>query len=203
MSYKLADGTLSTDYKVGDLFKVVDTTDNCADTRNGDIILLDEEDDKTSCPFFIRESDSILLCCCWSTLEKYEQQPELYTESELTEIEELRDRVDYLEDLCSEYSKTIWELKHKLLAQSNNSVVSIEREFKPIKDMVIIDWEQALDEGWEFETVGEGIVTLDKLDTEDVGSLPIRVCNDEGVQWLTIDGVGTDNSAWTIRARVK
>jgi hypothetical protein len=34
---------------------------------------------------------------------------ELYTQPELSEIDELRDRVEYLEGLCGDYTKIIFE----------------------------------------------------------------------------------------------
>lgn len=50
-------------------------------------------------------------------------EPTLYTKSELNEIEELRDRVEYLESLCEDYAKVIVEKDARisyLLSQLNN-----------------------------------------------------------------------------------
>lgn len=114
MPYKLADDTLSTDYKVGDLFKfsVTDRGKLCGrwDYRDlrGVVELIGE--DGTACPYFKSEfGNKSYEMWCYLKPAVVKQQPELYTESELSEIDELRDEVDRLNDLCVEYAKIIAE----------------------------------------------------------------------------------------------
>lgn len=114
-------------------------------------------------------------------------KPTLYTQSELTEIEELQDRVQYLESLCEDYAKIISEkdaeieqLKHSLLAKANNTCVGVEREakpegFKPVFDMTIEDWQQALYGGWVFETRCGVIVKVSEIDR--YSEYPIEATN--------------------------
>jgi hypothetical protein len=70
--YRLADGTMSTDYKVGDKFVVVQVA---AYFQRGDIITL-TEDDMTKCPLFGAGENP----CHWSKLEAYKPQ---FTKSDL------------------------------------------------------------------------------------------------------------------------
>lgn len=65
MSYTLADGSESTQYKVGDKFVVVDTT-NRSSLQEGQIVTL-FEDDLTSAPYFNDNG----LCIYWDRLKPY------------------------------------------------------------------------------------------------------------------------------------
>lgn len=122
MSFRLADGTFNTDYKIGDKFKVVANDDSCSETTIGEIVIL-TDDMYSQKPFFdaLDGSGSGVRCCTWYELVKYEG--DLYTQSELSEIEELRDRVEYLESLCKDYAKIVVEKDARisyLLSQLNN-----------------------------------------------------------------------------------
>ena len=67
MGYTLADGSESTQYKVGDKFVVVDTGDRLATTlQHGQVVTL-SCDDKTSCPYFNDDN----LCVYWYRLKPY------------------------------------------------------------------------------------------------------------------------------------
>lgn len=70
--FKLADGTMSTDYKEGDKFVVVEAS---AYFRRGDIIAL-TEDDMTECPLF----GEVVYPCHWNKLKAYKPQ---FTKSDL------------------------------------------------------------------------------------------------------------------------
>lgn len=213
MSYELADGTLSTDYKKGDKFKVVQNESSCSETTVGEIVIL-EHDDMSRNPYFVAEDDSGSgeRVCCWDDLEEYLEasQPETYTQSELSYITELEDRVEYLESLCSDYAKIvtekdkeIFQLKHQALRVASETVLHVEQDFKPISDMTIEDWEVAMLHAWEFETISKGNVVVIELDDFNE-CLPICVKTSESkCQWLNENGLGTDNPEWSIVKRTK
>ena len=74
--YRLADGSLSTDYKVGDEFEVVVVGDSFVNI-NGVVALL--RDDTTSAPYFRLISGSAIYeydeyCCSWSALKPRRKQ---------------------------------------------------------------------------------------------------------------------------------
>lgn len=120
MSYKLADGTLSTDYKIGDLFITNDPEEHIFSV--GSLVKF-TKDDGSSCPnfelvfgkitapFLDQECDIGCTFEDWSCLKAFNlaEQPELYTQSELTYIEQLEDEIARLNDLCSNYTKIIAE----------------------------------------------------------------------------------------------
>lgn len=119
MSFKLADGTLNTDCKIGDKFKVVANQDSCLETTVGEVVIL-TGDTHSERPLFaaLNGSGSGVRCCVWYELVKYEG--DLYTPPEqLSEIDELLDRVEYLESLCSDYVKTIEEKDAEILRLNN------------------------------------------------------------------------------------
>lgn len=103
---------------------------------------------------------------------------DLYTEAELTYIEQLEDEIAKLGDLCSDYAKIIEKKDAEievLKQQFSISVDSVgdEKVFKPISDMAIKDWQQALDEGWEFETYYGNKVRVESV--SDCSYYPITV----------------------------
>ena len=169
MSYKLADGTLSTDYKCGDKFKVVKNEHSCSETTVGEIVIL-SVDDYTGNPYFIAEdgSGSGERVCYWEELEKYEESSlPTYTQEQLSEIDELRDRIEYLQDLCSDYAKIIEEKDAEIADLRDNLLqVSTGDQFKPISEMTIEDWQQALEEGWLFEDNEEDTCQVVGVDKE-------------------------------------
>ena len=131
---------------------------------------------------------------------------ELYTPEQLSEIEELRDRVEYLESLCDDYAKILVEKDKELfrlaMGTPNEFCVGITPEFKAISDMSIRDWEKALDESWEFKSCrGENIKVI-CLDVNH--EYPVRVMSEFSTRWLTVYGVDlTSEADWSIISRIK
>ena len=67
IGYELADGTMSTDYKVGDTFEVVANTYSSSNVEIGWTITLTKADG-TGCPIFDENIDR-RSCCYWSELK--------------------------------------------------------------------------------------------------------------------------------------
>ena len=64
MGYKLADGSDSEDYVIGDEFLVFGGNSSCSNTKHGDILIL-TEDDGTHCPYFNQGNN----CALWGELK--------------------------------------------------------------------------------------------------------------------------------------
>jgi hypothetical protein len=114
--HKLADGSLSTDYTLGDKFVVVGDACSCSETTVGEIVILDEDDFSPN-PYFIAEdgSGSGERVCFWGELKRYENESlPIYTQSELDYIRELESRIDQLEELCSDYARIVVEKDNEI-----------------------------------------------------------------------------------------
>jgi len=66
-----------------------------------------------------------------------------------------------------------------------------QEQFKPINQMTLYDWEQALDEGWVFEVGdcegGTGLHKVDRVDWSDT-DLPVRLSEGSWYSWYSIKG---------------
>lgn len=163
MSYKLADGSLSTDYKVGDLFVVA--VDDERLLPKGGVVKL-SEDDNSDRPWFdivdgeIKEYDLLGFgledrVFQWEHLEPFKHNLSSKDMTQST-YDEMFDRIELLESLLVDANKRIAELEGNLL-------MGLPKEFKPISEMTLEDWEQAKREHAVFvtnegrETIIEGI----------------------------------------------
>lgn len=155
---------------------------------------------------------------------------------QLSEIDELQDRVEYLESLCSDYVEQIKDIEYALeahkkalnkftkltvLLSENHKVADLvgsqigddvvdkiydyllsqvkqKTDFKPISEMTIGDWQQALDEGWEFEDNEEDICQVESVDKERH-----RITFDEYLGEFDVKGNYVDNHPYYITKRIK
>lgn len=181
MSYKLADGSLSTDYKVGDLFVVA--VDDERLLPKGGVVKL-SEDDNSDRPWFdivdgeIKEYDLLGFgledrVFQWEHLEPFKHSLSSKDMTQST-YDEMFDRIELLESLLVDANKRITELEGNLL-------MGLPKEFKPISEMTLEDWEQAKREHAVFVT-NEGRETI----IEDIDSDIIFF--DFYVYGFTIDG---------------
>lgn len=178
--YRLADGTLSTDYKEGQAFKFQFTPEQSDElssywskiSLNGTLKL--HEDDGTKCPRFECIETGEIFYEEWIYLApKQSNSQQTYTQSELSYIESLEDEVAKLEELCSDYTKIIaekdaeiFQLKHQSLRVASETVLDITREFKPISEMTIDDWHQAMNDCAVFEDEDGYTLTLEQIDPD-------------------------------------
>lgn len=75
-------------------------------------------------------------------------------------IEELEAKIDNLEELISEQAAHIRELES---LQDKES----EEEFKPVREYTLEDWEEAIVNGWVFETRCGEKVNIDLINGEE------------------------------------
>jgi hypothetical protein len=203
MSYKLADGSLSTDYEEGDLFVggFVGAGGETPQFVEGSIVRLEHLDD-TCCPCFklvegafydtVEPFGDNLIYEDWDCLKKYatkEQDPDVVIKQ--SDYDSLVDEINMLRELVAEITletdytalgqqaSTYRALNEKMtkhpsykqgdgwstreselleqldvLFEAYDNVVYTEKEqqFKPISEMTLEDWQQAVEECWEFET---------------------------------------------------
>jgi hypothetical protein len=200
MSYRLADGSLSTDYTEGDLFVggFVGAEGETPQFLSGSIVRLDR-DDTTHCPYFELIEGFFEPNTCavgdyiyedWACLKKHtvkEQDPEVTIRQ--SEVDAYIDEINMLRELVAEItlqsdfnsleqqaeafrvlndkmlshqsykqgdggSTRIGELSKQLdvLFAAYDSLAGKQKEqtFKPVSEMTLEDWQQALEEGWEF-----------------------------------------------------
>lgn len=101
-----------------------------------------------------------------SIIDMPDSQP-TYTQSELSYIESLEDEVAKLEELCSDYVSEIEQLRGITIQPEAN-------EFKPISEMTIEDWHQAMDDRAVFEDEDGYTLTLEQVDPD--GTLYFLEC---------------------------
>jgi hypothetical protein len=204
MSYKLADGSLSTDYEVGDTFVYNDPKgENNGTFRNGSVVKL-LTNDGSDCPLFSlyigecliqvgRDDDNNPTAyAAWDKLTKHsktlsveKQDPEVVIKQ--SDYDSLVDEINMLRELVAELT-----------------AVKEEQQFKPISEMTLEDWQQALEEGWKFSTHYMGDVTVYDVDSQPADLIPILVENAVGNTWyIGIDGTDIDSEGWTVVQRVK
>jgi hypothetical protein len=159
MSYKLADGSLSTDYKVGDLF-VVAVDDERLLSKGGVVKL--SEDDNSDRPWFdivdgeIKNDDPLGYgfkdhVFQWEHLEPFKHNLSSKDMTQST-YDDMFDRIELLESLLVDANKRIAELEAQ-------PVGCLPKEFKPISQMTLEDWDQAKYEHAVFVT-NEGCETI-------------------------------------------
>ncbi len=166
MSYELADGSLSTDYKEGDLFVggFVGVNEETPQFVEGSIVRLERLDD-TCCPCFkLVEgvfSDTVepfgdnSIYEDWACLKKYtvkEQDPEVIIKQSDAFVRITQDEYDSLIDEIN----MLRELVAELMAVK-------EEQFKPIPEMTLEDWQQAMEDGWVFETRRGYLINVEKV----------------------------------------
>lgn len=79
-----------------------------------------------------------------------------------------------------------------------------EEQFKPISEMTLEDWQQAMKEGWKFDTLHRGNVTVYEVSTDTTDSIPLLLENAVGNTWYVgFDGQDNDHHGWTVVKRVK
>ena len=107
-------------------------------------------------------------------------------ESELEEFDPL------VEIRQSEYDSLIEEINllQELLMEANARNQSIP-EFKPVSEYTMSDWEQALNEKWEFEQRDGSVTNIISLDYSDDISYPVETES----TWLRLDGTECDYEA--------
>ena len=110
MSYELADGSMSTDYKIGDKFVSVD--DGIFPV--GAIVTYTEEDN-SACPCFTKEGRKYSEACFWWRLEAYKEPS---TEAP-TELEELEARIETLEEYITQLVRENKKLKEDAMWMSS------------------------------------------------------------------------------------
>ena len=150
MSYELADGSLSRDYKIGDLFVYNDIRGDNYGTYSCGSIVKFLRNDGSSCPLFglvegecfsdTREScDAKTSYASWEKLTRYsgtsvtkEQDPDVVIKQ--SDYDSLVDEINMLRELVAELTS-----------------VKEEQQFKPISEMTLEDWVRAKEECWEFE----------------------------------------------------
>lgn len=215
MSYRLADGTLSTDYTEGDLFVggFVGADGETPQFLSGSIVRLDR-DDTTHCPYFELIEGSFEPDTCavgdyiyedWACLKKYtvkEHDPEVTIRQ--SEYDSLVDEINMLRELVAEITletdytalgqqaSTYRALNEKMTkhpsykqgdgrstregelleqldvlfeAYDNLVYVDKEQQFKPISEMTLEDWQQAMEEGLEFEYYDGSKLTIELTST--------------------------------------
>jgi hypothetical protein len=230
MSYKLADGSLSTDYKLGDLFIYVDPRGVDHGTfRSGSVVELLTEDG-TDCPLFglvrgecfndTNEHGIVETSyASWEKLTRYsrtsvakEQDPDVVIKQ--SEVDAYIDEINMLRELVAEITletdytalgqqaSTYRALNEKMsnhqsykqgdgwstreselleqldvLFEAYDNVVYTEKEqtFKPISEMTLEDWQQAMEEGWEFEKRDGDVISAMTLSSIS-NSYPV-ICN--------------------------
>jgi TolA-binding protein len=94
--YKLADGSYSDQYRVGDKFVMVDT--NHYHFSRGSVVEL-EEDDHSDSPSFKNDEGSAIYCSWWR-MAAYKENT-IVTEH-ISQVEELEAKIDNLEEYISE-----------------------------------------------------------------------------------------------------
>jgi hypothetical protein len=110
MSYKLADGSMSTDYKIGDKFVSVEE----GAFPIGAIVVY-TEDDNSDCPWFTREGRKSEGACFWWRLKAYKEPsteaPTKVSTEVSTELEELEARIETLEGYITQLVRENKKLK--------------------------------------------------------------------------------------------
>jgi hypothetical protein len=162
MSYKLADGSLSTDYKLGDLFVYNDARGDDYGTYSGGSIVKFLKNDGSDCPLFslvegecfddtFESCDTKTSYASWEKLTRYsgvsvakEQDPDVVIKQ--SDYDSLVDEINMLRELVAELTS-----------------VKEEQQFNPISEMTLEDWQQAKDEGWEFETREGDVISATTL----------------------------------------
>lgn len=92
-------------------------------------------------------------------------------------IEEQEAHIENLEEALEMVTKELIELRGELSSP----------KFKPISEMSVHNWRQALEEGWEFEVRGIAWpVVVNELDFDRPTDYP--VCLDNGHLWVTLQG---------------
>lgn len=207
MSYELADGSLSTDYKEGDLFfgGFVGADRETPQFVEGSIVRLERLDD-TPCPCFklvegafsdtVEPFDDNLIYEDWACLKKYTvkeqdpetiiKQPDAYVRITQDEYDSLIDEINMLRELVAELTSVK------------------EEQFKPISEMTLEDWKQAERERWVFQTEQRGLVTVSDVDSNLQDLLPIQLeSGGDGTWYVGLDGGDIDQEGWTVVERVK
>jgi hypothetical protein len=212
MSYELADGSLSTDYEIGDTFVYNDPKGEDNGTfRNGSVIKF-LRDDKSDCPLFSLVEGKCLdnsnelrgtetSYAMWKKLTKYsetpvvkEQDPEVIIKQPDAFVRITQDEYDSLIDEINMLRELVAEL----------TVVKEEQTFKPISEMTLEDWRQAERERWVFQTEHRGLVTVCDVDSDLQDLIPIQLESGEGNTWYVgLDGGDIDQESWTVVKRVK
>ena len=205
MSYKLADGSLSTDYEEGDLFIYVDPRGVDHGTfRNGSVVEL-LTDDGTDCPLFglvrgecfndTNEHGIVETSyASWEKLTRYsrtsvakEQDPDVSIKQ--SDYDSLVDEINMLRECVADMNKL---LEEKLTEEAPT--------FKPISEMTMEDWKQAKKEGWVFETEARGSATvIDLCFKEEI----VRLETSRGYWWVDSKGYDDDQSGYTVVKRIQ
>jgi len=160
MPYKLADGSLSTDYKVGDLFVVAVDCERLL--PKGGVVKL-SEDDNSDRPWFDIvdgeiKNDDPLGCGLegrvfqWQHLEPFKHKLSSKDMTQST-YDEMFDRIELLESLLVDANTRIAELETQ----------PTRREFKPISEMTLEDWVQAKREYAVFVDNGGDEVAIEDI----------------------------------------
>ena len=110
-------------------------------------------------------------------------------------IEELEAHVETLEEALEKVTKELIELREKVNSGEFNS-----KEFKPISEMTMEDWRQALDEQWEF-VAGKGITLSVTRIEEDQFIFPLRMS--DGCTYRINGWYFNGNEAFDIIKRIK
>lgn len=110
-------------------------------------------------------------------------------------IEELQCHVETLEEALEKVTKELIELREKVNSGEFNS-----NEFKPISEMTMEDWRQALDEQWEFVD-GKGITLSVTRIEEDQFIFPLRMS--DGCTYRINGWYFNGNEAFDIIKRIK
>jgi predicted RNase H-like nuclease (RuvC/YqgF family) len=126
--YKLADGSYSDQYKVGDKFVVV-SGEHCRFAK-GAIIEL-EEDDQTSAPYF-KQNEAYEVCCKWERVCAYKENS--IVKEDVPQTEELEAKIDNLEEYISELVKENEQLKD--LLHESGSLKQQARAFCELNDVL-------------------------------------------------------------------
>lgn len=198
MGFKLADGSLSTDYKVGDLFitNYPDYKNNSPMFTEGSVVKL-HYNDGTDSPAFqlIKGATGGLNFPCGNGIGCHEEWCYLLPYSNLIEItqaeyDSLIDEINMLRECVADMNKLLEEKLKENTAPT----------FKPISEMTMEDWKQAKEEGWKFETEGQGVAAVVSV-FEDCLSLEVPRLS---YNWY-VDGEGfdEDNEGWTIVKRIQ
>ena len=110
MSYELADGSMSTDYKIGDKFVSVDD----GIFPIGAIVVYTSEDN-SDCPWFTQEGRKYEGACYWWRLKAYKEPsteaPTKVSTEAPTELEELEARIETLEEYITQLVRENKKLK--------------------------------------------------------------------------------------------
>jgi len=126
--YKLADGSYSDQYRVGDKFVMVDVGHYHLST--GSVVEL-EDDDHSENPYFKNDEESEI-CCSWWRMAAYKENS-IVTE-DVSQLEELEAKIDNLEEYISELVKENEQLKD--LLHESGSLKQQARAFCELNDVL-------------------------------------------------------------------